>query len=423
MELAQLEQIVNWLDEEHRRSRNEIVRLGHLVESQNADLVDQNKLIQELESSLSRAGLQSQRMQQLEEALDKTRQEMVALLEREEEQRQRVQRDQERARVGEREGWRREFNNLQRELGRISKVEQSLLLREEDLKRLQESLQELSAQIESAKTTVEERTEHVPFLMENKNSEQKRLRQLQEDQVEVFRKVESLGQELTRLEAEDRKLRSDFGILHAAGDKVQRDLDTWREETRSEKLETVQKIRMLDAALQELPSQFEQLKTQINSLVPFQDSAQRALAEVRTLHQRLDQGLQQIREESRVFRAKLEKSTADFQAGLGERDRKDRMRVDHLAQSQTKLEALLEETMQPVQQSLQLHDDLIQHLWDLQATYPRMALEAAQETVDNLHQALRERDRLVRSMEDEWTKMRRRQELYADNGRTPTGSP
>ena len=423
MELAQLEQIVNWLDEEHRRNRNEIVRLGHLVEAQNADLVDQNKLVQELEASLSRAGLQGQRMQQLEEALDKTRQEMVALLEREEEQRQRVQREQERARVGERESWRRELNSLQRELGRISKVEQSLLLREEDLKRIQESLQGLSSQIENAKMAMEERTEHVPFLMENKNSEQKRLRQLQEDQVEVFRKVEGLGQELTRLEAEDRKLRSDFGILHAANDKVQRDLDTWREEARSERLEAVQRIRTLDAALQELPPQFEQIKVQINSLVPFQDSAQRALTEVRALNQRLDQGLQQIREENRVFQAKLEKSLVDFQAGLGERDRKGRMRLDHLSQSHARLEALLGETVQPLQQSLRLHDDLIKHLWTLQETYPPMALKAAQEAVDNIHQALRERDQIVRSMEDEWTQMRRHQELYAGNGQPPASGP
>ncbi len=423
MELAQLEQIVNWLDEEHRRNRNEIVRLGHLVEAQNADRVDQSKLIQELDASLARAGLQDQRMQQLEEALDKTRQELVALLEREEEQRQRIQRDQERARVGERESWRRELNSLQRELGRISKVEQSLLLREEDLKKIQDSLQGLSAQIENAKTVIEERTEHVPFLLENKNSEQKRLRQLQEDQVEVFRKVEGLGQELARLEAEDRKVRSDFGILHASHDKVQRDLDTWREEARNENLQTIQRIRALDAALQELPPQFEQLKVQINALVPFQDSAQRALTEVRTLHDRLDQGLQQLREESRMFQAKLEKALADFQTGLGERDRKDRMRLEHLAQAHAQLETRLGETVQPLQQSLRLHDDLIKHLWTLQETYPQMALRAAQETVDNMHQAMRERDRIVRAMEDEWVKLRRQQELYAGNGQALADSP
>ncbi len=419
MDLVQLEQIVNWLDEEHRRNRNEIVRLSHLVESQGADLVDQNKQFQELETILSRSGQQGQRMQQLEEALDKTRQEMVALLEREEEQRQRNQRDQERARAGEREGWRRELNNLQRDLSRISQVEQSLLLREEDLKRVHEGLQTFAAQLESAKAAMEERTEHVPYLLENKNSEQKRLRQLQEDQVESFRKMEELVQEFARLEAEGRKVRSEYGALHASNEKTQRDLDTWREQSRSEVLESAQKMRALEATVQELPPRFEQVKTQINSLVPFQDSAQRSLAEVQSLNKRLDQGLQQMREESRVFQTKLEKSLADFQAGLSERDRKGRMRLDHLSQSQTKFDSLLKENMQALQQSLRLHDELIKHLWSLQETYPQLALKAAQENVDNIHQAMRERDQILRSMEDEWNKLRRNQELYADNGQTP----
>ena len=273
------------------RNRSEIVRLNHLVETQNAELVDQNKQIQELEATSSRAGHQNQRVQQLEETLDKTRQEMVALLEREEEQRQRSQRDQERARIGEREGWRRELNSLQRDLGRISQVEQVLLLREEDLKRLHESLQGLSSQVEEAKSSMEERTEHVPFLMENKNSEQKRLRQLQEDQIEAFRKMEGLVQDMARLDEDGRKVRTEFGVVHASSEKLQRDLDTWREEARMDTQESTQKIRSLEADLQDLPPRLEQFKTQIDSLVPFQDSAQRALTEVRSLNARMEAGL------------------------------------------------------------------------------------------------------------------------------------
>ena len=75
--------------------------------------------------------------------------------------------------------------------------------------------------------------------------------------------------------------------------------------------------------------------------------------------------------------------------------------------------------MQALQQSLRLHDELIKHLWSLQETYPQLALKAAQENVDNIHQAMRARDQILRSMEDEWNKLRRNQELYADNGQTP----
>ena len=86
------------------------------------------------------------------------------------------------------------------------------------------------------------------------------------------------------------------------------------------------------------------------------------------------------------------------------------------------MKSRLGESVQALQQSLRLHDDLIKHLWALQETYPQLALKAAQANVDNIHQALRERDQIVRYMEDEWTKRHRNQELYAGNGQTPTGS-
>jgi len=50
MDVAQLAQMVNWLDEEHRRDRAEIARLQQRVESQSADMIEQARRIQELEA-------------------------------------------------------------------------------------------------------------------------------------------------------------------------------------------------------------------------------------------------------------------------------------------------------------------------------------------------------------------------------------
>lgn len=198
-DLAQLKQMVDWLDEEHRRDRNEIVRLSHLVETQSAELADRTKQIQELEASLSRAEAPAPRIQQFEAALDKTRQEFAALHEREEEQRQRMQRDWERARISDRDQLRREMSELQRELARINQLEQAGLLRDEDVARAQETANAVKVQVAGISAEVSELAQHVPFLMENKSSEQKRMRQLQEDQVEHFKRIEEVVQAVSRL--------------------------------------------------------------------------------------------------------------------------------------------------------------------------------------------------------------------------------
>lgn len=423
MDIVQLEQIVNWLDEEHRRNRNEIVRLNHLVETQNADLVDQTKRIQELEAALSSVESHVHRMQQFETALAHTRQELMSLHEREEDQRRRMQRDLERSRVSEREGIRRDISNLQRELGRISQVEQSVLLRDEELGRLNEMLQDLTAQAGRFSKELEERTQHMPFLLETRASEQKRFKQMQEEQVECFQKLETLGQQIAQKEDDWRKLRNEMTELQGIGERVDRNLDACRDEFRGELFDLAHRLRTLDTAMQEIPAHYEPLQAQIKAIIPFQDSAQKAFAEVRLLRDRLDQGLQQIREAERMFQEKMEKILDDVQTETGERERKNRMKQDHLWQEQENLNMALQERFLPVQQNLRMHEELIKHLWTLHETYPQLALKAAQEEVENMHNALRARDHTIRTVEDEWISMRRNQELYARNGQGAAQDP
>ena len=53
MDIAQLAQMVNWLDEEHRRDRAEIARLQQRIEAQSADVIEQARRIQDLEARLA----------------------------------------------------------------------------------------------------------------------------------------------------------------------------------------------------------------------------------------------------------------------------------------------------------------------------------------------------------------------------------
>ena len=423
-DLAQLKQMVDWLDEEHRRDRNEIVRLSHLVETQSAELADRTKQIQELEASLSRAESPAPRIQQFEAALDKTRQEFAALHEREEEQRQRMQRDWERARISDRDQLRREMSELQRELARINQLEQAGLLRDEDVARAQETANEVKVQVAGISAEVSELAQHVPFLMENKSSEQKRMRQLQEDQVEHFKRIEEVVQAVSRLSEDYRKVRAEFPDLHNGTERVQRNVDALREEFKNDTYDLSHRLRTFDTSVQELAPRFEGLETQLNALIPFQDSAQKALTEVRQLNQRMDQGLQQMRETERMFQLKVEKTLKEADDAETERNRKSRMQQEHIGQEQESLRNAMQERFLLLQQNLRLHEELIKQLWKLHETYPQMALKAAQEGVENMHNFVRERDRIMRSLEDEWTHLRRHQELYAGNGQlAPRNAP
>ena len=69
MELAQLAQMVSWLDEEHRRDRAEIARLQQRIEAQSADVIEQARRIQELEAKLASTQGHLTKFNQIEQAI------------------------------------------------------------------------------------------------------------------------------------------------------------------------------------------------------------------------------------------------------------------------------------------------------------------------------------------------------------------
>ncbi len=416
MDLAQLEQIVNWMDEEQRRNRSEIMRLGHLMDSQNSELTDQTKHLQELQSSFTRIESHLGRMQQFETALDSARQEFITLYEREEEQRQRLHRDLERTRVAERDTFRRDLSNLEREISRIGQIEQAVLLRDDDIIRLNEVLQSFRGHINQLSTELEEKTQHVPFLLENKGVDQKRLLQLQEDQVENYKQLEELKKDIDQQEIEQRKFRQELAELFSNRDKTARDLEVLREEFKSQLYDVAHQVNTIPSSLREVLAQVDKVQNQIDAFIPFQATAEKSLTEVRQVRDRLDQGMQQARESERLFQAKIEKALSELQAESEEQARKNRMQQDRQWQEQKQANENLTEQILPLQQHLKVHEELIKQLWSLQEIYPQLALKAAQDQVEEIHTSIRQRDQALRSLEEEWMKMRRSLELYAESG-------
>ncbi len=129
MDIAQLAQMVNWLDEEHRRDRAEIARLQQRIESQSADNIELARRVQDLEGRLAQTQAGLSRFAQVETAINNTKVELTALVERDAEARTTLQRELERSRMSDREMVSREVSEVRRELPRIARLEESIEVR------------------------------------------------------------------------------------------------------------------------------------------------------------------------------------------------------------------------------------------------------------------------------------------------------
>ncbi len=414
MELPQLEQIVNWLDEEHKRNRTEIVRLGHLLEMQGNSQVGQTKQLQELEGTVMRFEAQVSRLQQYESTLDGSRQELLALIEREETQRIKAIRELERAREADRDTAQRDIAALQRDAHRSTQLEQDLQIRQSDFTRLAESLQAMDGQIKALEAALEEKTQNIDFMLELRSTEVQRITQQQEEQTVHLRRLDELESTNIQQDQEIRRLRQELTELHESGNRHGRNLDELADEMRGQMIDFSKQIRAVDAAVQELPPLIEGLQNQLRLQAEAQDHIRRSVLDSRGLREQIDQAIHQFQEAERLFQARIESSLEEAKAGVAERERKERMQRDHQWQEQAQDNAATKESLMSVSQSLKTHEALLKQLWSLQETYPQQALRAAQSQVDNLQDSLRERDRIIRALEDEWMRLRRNVELYAN---------
>ena len=414
MDLPQLEQIVNWLDEEHKRNRTEIVRLGHLLEMQGNSQVGQTKQLQELEGTVMRFEAQVARLQQYESTLDGSRQELLALIEREETQRIKAIRELERAREADRDTAQRDIAALQRDAHRATQLEQDLQIRQSDFTRLAESIQALDGQIKALEAALEEKTQNIDFMLELRSTEVQRVTQQQEEQTVHLRRLDELESTNVQQDQEIRRLRQELTELHEAGNRHARSLDELADEMRGQMIDFSKQIRAVDAAGQELPPLIEGLQNQLRLQVESQEHIRRSVLDSRGLREQIDQAIHQFQESERLFQARIESSLEEAKAGVAERERKERMQRDHQWQEQAQDNAATKESLMSLSQSLKTHEALLKQLWSLQETYPQQALRAAQAQVDNLQDNLRERDRIIRALEDEWMRLRRNVELYAN---------
>src|SRR6478672_8807961 len=210
MDIQQLAQLVNWLDEEHRRDRAEIARLQQRIEAQSADVIEQARRIQELEGRLAGTQAHLGKFGQIEHSIQNTKLELTSMVERIEESRVQGQRELERARLADREMLSREISEVRKELPRITRLEESIDIRAVEDNRLSELIMGVRNQIGALAKEIEERTRQIPFLAEQRTSDTKRIAQLQQETVELFKRIEATAGRIPILEEGVRKTAAEF---------------------------------------------------------------------------------------------------------------------------------------------------------------------------------------------------------------------
>jgi len=213
MDLGQLTQMTTWLDEEHRRSKAELLQLQQRVGNQEGEFQDQARIIKDLEGRM--AGMQAQilKYSQLQAALQELKEEVVHMLAEADERRQAEVREAERLRAVERDNLSRALNEIRRDQQRMPRVEEEIGLRKAEQQRLGESLLNMQQTLNALSQEVENRLRNLSFLDDGRQQDSKRIARLQQESLEALKRLEQQGSRLQMLEDVLQRQERDTGEL------------------------------------------------------------------------------------------------------------------------------------------------------------------------------------------------------------------
>lgn len=399
MDLAQLEQMVTWLDQQRRRADQDMRQLEQRLAAQMGIIEEQARRIQQLEGDLAAARTQLAEQTALRQALDNLRNEVRAMIERLEEERLARERDQERLRAAEREKWGRDLAELRKELEQVQALNEAMELLRAEARRLNEGLLQVREKVTEADRRAEEAIRTSALLSEQRAQDHKRIGQLQGESVELFRRLESTIAKLVLLEEKLQRQESALKQTAQTTEEMKKIEEAFLEDVRRAE---VDRNRQMEAWKQEFEAMQAKLADAMEKFDRFQVQYERAVKAVDTIeriHAEQEREIREIREAQRVAEDRMRNQMRDFEAEQEKRWKKQLLEWEYKFQEEARRLSALDDLLQAVRRQLSLHAELLDILWRLQQEWGSHQLGAAQGVLQLIEEMAEKRERALKQHE------------------------
>lgn len=401
LDTTQLSQMVTWLDEEHRKDRAEIARLQQLLESQATEIREQARRIQDLEGRLANTQAQLARFSQLEQAIQQLKNEVSAMIDRLEEELLRSEREAERARLSDREAMSRAISEIRKELPRFNRIDEELNVRKVEDQRLAEALLELRQQVTTLQKEVEDRTRNIPYILEQRSQDAKRLAQIQQETVELFKRTDAVAGRLPAMEASIQRLSKAVEQIAPVPVELRRAQDSFIEQVKLAQVEQERQIRDFQDEMASYRDEVEAQKKLVQAAAEAAEIGRRAARTIEQFQEEIRRDQSQVAELQRLAEERLRKEVEIFREEIEKRWQRETLNLQQRWQEQAQVNQDLSARFPPIVRQLKELRQHVDQLWRLQEEFGAYRLHEAQRWLDELEEALDAKDQIGQSSEGE----------------------
>jgi len=396
MDTTQLAQMVTWLDEQHRRDREELTKLQQRVEAQTSTLQEQARRIKSLETQLSSARMQLGRFDQIDESLQNTRNELTIMVNAQADEMAKMRREMEQSRMTDREAISRSVAEVRKELGRIRPLEEEQKIRKTEVQRLSEITIALRHDLNNINKDIDERTRGLPYLVEQRNHDNKRIAQLQQENIELFKRLETAANKLQLLEYKLQKTEGTVAPIPETIDDLKR---TQAQFIESLKLADADRQRQMTEWQETLEGQLaliEEQRQRFNEMMALKDDIRRTLLELDKFRETMQREQEQVAALQRLAEERMKKDMEAFQADNEKLWKKQLLDWQYRWDQQAKTNAAINDHFPVIQRKVDLFEELLQFLWSILDEQSQTQLRESQKWLSQMQSIAERRESLYK---------------------------
>jgi chromosome segregation ATPase len=319
MDLAEVRNLVKWIDEQQRKSRQELAALQQQYANQGKEMSSLTKRVKELESQYSTTQAQIARLAQVDDQMDQLRGEIVHLIEGADDRRVKSDKELERLRQVEYDAHSRALAEIKETLSSVPRLHEGMEQRRAEDERLSSLIGTLSNQLPVIEARLDERVRDVTFLEEAQRQESRRIAEVHQETIELQKRADSLQAKDLVLEDVLRRDEARLEQLQQSEVERQQTVERFLEQGRLADQRRKQELAQWAEKLEE----FEELMAGYAKQWRLFEEQHRLSRESTTALQELKQRLEKRQNEmSELQRVEAERMRQQWTEFLGEVDRR-----------------------------------------------------------------------------------------------------
>jgi chromosome segregation ATPase len=385
-ELTQAMQTLKWLDEERRKDRATIAALQERTQGQEQQLAQQATQIQALQTAL--AGIQGLISEAADfgQTVSNYKTELNLQMDQREEAWRKEQAEADRLR-------RVEYETLTTNLNQMEKQMRVLLQHEEELnalraenQRLSEALQRLDVTVGDLSKRSDDRVQAVTYLEEQRRTDNRRVADLERDNIELYKRAEALTTKSSLLEDTLQKQEARIREAIQETKKYEKPI----EELRVSDFQREQKMKQYVDQGEQAAHALERVRAQTQAFVEHQQRVKRALDKLESFQARIEKRQNEVAQMQRLAEDRLKRQWEEWQDERDKELKKRQLTVDEQWRSQEQKNQEHSKSLERLEGRANAQQTYIEALIEADRADARHTLKRAQEALERADQMLAE---------------------------------